>query len=208
MTGMRLGELTGLRWADVDLPAGDAGHDRGVAHVRRGLVGVVAKTPTFSQPKTARSRRRVPLSADAVVALRAHKARQNVERLKLGEAWGLGIAGNADLVFAARLGTALDKTTVQQQWKGALKRAGLRPELRFHDLRHFTATSMLAGGVDIPTASAYLGHANAAITLTVYAHAVPQRLQAGADAIAKAISLSGDTPPPAPAAGRDVRMGT
>lgn len=185
MTGMRLGELTGLRWSDVDL-------DRAVLRVRRGLVGVLARVPTFSEPKTARSRRPVPLSADAVAVLRAHKARQNAERLRLGEEWGLGVAGNADLVFTTHIGTALDKTPVQQQWKGALKRAGLRPELRFHDLRHFAATQMLAGGVDVATVSAILGHANAAITLVVYAHAIPHKLQSGVDAIARAI-----TPPAA-----------
>jgi integrase len=182
MTGMRLGELTGLRWSDVDL-------DRGQLHVRRGLVGVLARVPTFSQPKTARSRRRVPLSAEAVAVLRAHKAQQNAERLRLGEGWGMGIAGSADLVFTTHLGTALDKTVGQFHFKEALKRAGLRPEIRFHDLRHFAATTMLANGVDIPTTSAILGHANAAITLTVYAHAVPHKLQSGVDAIARAIAL-------------------
>jgi integrase len=191
LTGMRLGELTGLRWADVELdrPGG------GVLHVRRGLAGVLARAPTFSEPKTARSRRRVPLSAEAVAVLRAHKARQNAERLRLGEGWGMGIPGNADLVFPTRLGTALDKTPVQQQWKGALRRAGLPATLRFHDLRHFAATQMLANGVDVPTVSAILGHANAAITLTVYAHAVKQNLQSGVDVLAKTITY-----PPTPVA--------
>jgi integrase len=182
MTGMRLGELTGLRWSDVDL-------ESGVLHVRRGLVGVVARVPTFSQPKTGRSRRRVPLSAESVAVLKAHRVRQLAERVRLGEAWGLGLPGNADLVFTTHFGTALDKTVGQHFFKLALARASLRPSLRFHDLRHFAATQMLADGVDVATVSAILGHANAAITLTVYAHAIPHRLQTGVDAIARAIRL-------------------
>ena len=182
LTGMRLGELCGLRWEDVDL-------DQGVAGVRRSLTDVCAGVPTFSAPKTARSRRTVPLSDPAVASLKAHKARQAAERLKLADAWGLGIAAAQGLVFTTEVGSPLRGTNVRCHWAQARARAGLRPTIRFHDLRHFAATSMLAGGTDIPTTSAILGHATAAITLSVYAHHVPSRLQTGVDAIAKALTL-------------------
>ena len=194
LTGARLGELCGLRWADVDLerPGTQGGQGGGTMHVRRSLTDVKAGVPTFSEPKTARSRRAVPLSAPAVGLLKAHRTRQLEERLALAEAWGLGITANLEgggLVFCTLLGTGLRRGNVSSQWKGALKRAGLRPGIRFHDLRHAAASLMLAGGQDIASVSAILGHASPAITLSVYSHAVPHRLQAGADALARAIPL-------------------
>ena len=178
-TGMRQGELLGLGWDAVDL-------DAGTAHVRRILVGVRAQTPTFGEPKTRRSRRVVPLTADAAAALRAHRARQNQERLLLGEDYG-----PSDLVFATQVGTPILVGLVTPAWKRALRRAGLPASVRFHDLRHAAATTMLANGVDVPTVAAILGHARNSTTLDVYAHAVPTRLAGGVEALQRAFRSAG-----------------
>jgi integrase len=95
ITGMRLGELLGLQWRDVDVEAG-------ILQVRHTLV----PTPTgwqLAEPKTARSRRRITLTTSAVEALRHHRSRQAAERLRLGRAWQ-----DQDLVFANEIGKPMD----------------------------------------------------------------------------------------------------
>lgn len=174
-TGMRLGELLALRWADVDLEAG-------AVHVRRVLVSVKDRTGSYGEPKTKRSRREVPLTDDAIEALRAHKDRQAFERKALGDDYA-----DEDLVFCTQLGTPLQRKVVQEAFKRALFRARLPMATRFHDLRHTAATLMLGNGVDIPTAAAVLGHSQNSTTLNVYAHAMPSRIKGATAAIQRAI---------------------
>ena len=177
-TGCRLGELCGLTWEDVDLTPGAAGR----LHVRRILVDVRDSAPVYGEPKTRRSRRAVPLSAEAVAALRAHRDRQRFERDQLGDDYGA-----YGLVFATHFGTPLQRKVVQPQFKRALARAGLPAAIRFHDLRHTAATLMLAGGVDVPADAAILGHSQNSTTLNIYAHALPDALSAATDALARAL---------------------
>ena len=180
-SGCRLGELLGLKWA---LEPNDAGADlaAGELRIRRALVSVKGRQGTYSEPKTKRSRRDVPLTDDAIEALQAHHDRQQFERRVLGDDYG-----NEGLVFCTQLGTPLDRAVVQEQFKRALFRAKLPMTTRFHDLRHTAATLMLAGGVDIPTTAAILGHSQNSTTLNVYAHAMPSRLKGATDAIQRAV---------------------
>ena len=95
-TGMRLGELLGLRWRDVDLEAGKL-------QVRHTLV----RTPNgvqLSEPKSGRARRRIALTRNAVRALRQHRSLQATERLRIGQVWE-----DHDLVFANTIGKPLDR---------------------------------------------------------------------------------------------------
>jgi integrase len=174
-TGMRQGELLGLAWDAVDLSAGEL-------YVRRNLVKVKAQEPTFGEPKSKRSRRTVPLTEDAVLALRDHRTRQGEERLALGPDYApLG------LVFATQIGTPLAGRVVQMSFKRALKRAGLPGEIRFHDLRHAAASTMLANGVDVASVAVILGHSRTSTTLDVYAHVVPKNLSSAVGAIQRAL---------------------
>jgi integrase len=177
-TGMRLGELTGLAWADVAL-------ERGLLRVRRILVSVRDRTPAYGEPKTARSRRTVPLNEEAIAQLRAHRDRQQFERRAYGEGYGMGRP--LDLVFSTHLGTPLDARVVHAHFKRALGRAGLPHTIRFHDLRHAAATLMPANGVDIPTVAAVLGHSKNSTTLDVNAHAVPSKVLTATGAIQLAV---------------------
>ena len=77
------------------------------------------------------------------------------------------------LVFANELGRPLDPDNVTKRFKRVLRRAGLPSTTRLHDLRHGAATMLLEAGEPVPAVSEYLGHANPAITMTIYAHAVP-----------------------------------
>ncbi len=159
-TGMRLGELLALRWADVDL---DGGSLRVVATLRH-LSGEAA---TFAQPKTARSRRRVELSASVVAALSAHKVATIEERWRAGQLWQ-----DHDLVFPNAFGRPRGSSNIVRAFHPLLEHAGL-PRIRFHDLRHTAATLMLGRGVHPKLVSDMLGHASVGITLDTYSHSLP-----------------------------------
>ncbi|MSQ23393.1 MAG: site-specific integrase [Chloroflexi bacterium] len=160
-TGARLGEMLGLQWQDVDL-------DTGAITIRRTLERVVGTLPTFAEPKSATSRRRISIPDEAVEGLRHHHVKQKEERL------ASAYYAEHDLVFCTHLGTPLGARNVGRDFKLALGRAGLPASIRFHDLRHAHATAMLAAGVHIKTASARLGHSQIAITLDLYSHALPE----------------------------------
>ncbi|HEV2125170.1 MAG TPA: site-specific integrase [Chloroflexota bacterium] len=129
-TGMRQGELFGLKWADIQL-------DEGKLMVRRALQRQNEAGLVFIEPKTARSRRTILLSQRAISALREHRRRQLEERLRQGPEWQ-----DADLVFCNAIGLPPDPGWQRQVFRQTLKQLGL-PVIRFHDLRHTAATLLL-----------------------------------------------------------------
>lgn len=137
----------------------------------------------ITSPKTARSRRRVELTATAVRALSGHRSRQAAERLAAGPFWE-----EADLVFANRQGAFLGVKEVYLAYSRILKRAGL-PQLRFHDLRHTAATLMLSRGIHPKVASEMLGHSTIAITLDLYSHVSKTMQQEAARSVDAALGL-------------------
>jgi integrase len=156
--GLRQGELLGLKWEDLDL-------DRATLTVRRQLQWLTGQGPSFSEPKSAKSRRMIALPTSAVVALRAHRIRQLEERLALGPAWQ-----DAGLVFSSSIGTPLHPSGVRNRsFHRLLERAGL-PRMRFHDLRHSTATLLLTQGVHPKLIQELLGHNQISVTLDTYSH--------------------------------------
>lgn len=158
-TGMRLSELRGLTWEDVDL-------DEGVIHVRRILVPG-SKPPNWQEPKTAASRRKIVLDPVTVEVLRQHRKRQVERRLKLGPAWH-----DYNLVFTTRTGNAVPRESIQWVFRRLIQKTGL-PKIRFHDLRHTHATIMLQRGVHPKVVSERLGHTEVSFTLQVYSHVLP-----------------------------------
>lgn len=174
-TGCREGELLGMEWEDIDWEAG-------TVFVRRTLVGTKGSVPAFAEPKTARGRRVIPLPEEAVTALRAHRARQNAERLALGPDYA-----DYGLIFPTHLGTPLRARNVVRDFKALLSRAGLPPEVRVHDLRHTAAALLLSEGTDVATAAAILGHAQPSTTLNVYGHAIPSNLRTAVQRLGGAI---------------------
>jgi len=160
-TGARKGELLGLQWDDIDL-------DTGTIRIRRTLVRVRGRKPVFDEPKTARSYRTLEIAPESVESLRRHRDRQAFDAARLGDGYA-----DLDLVFATSLGTALGPESVSKRFKAALRRAGLAERTRVHDLRHGCAMMLLEAGESVPTVAEYLGHASPAVTMQVYAHAVP-----------------------------------
>lgn len=168
-TGLRQGELLGLRWEDVDL-------DAGRVRVRHTLANV-GGTLTLLEPKTERSRRNVMLPDSVTAALRAHRTRQRMERLVAGSRWV-----DSGHVFTSTIGTPLHAATVTRAFQAALARAGL-PHSRFHDLRHAAATFLLARGMTLEDVKNLLGHSSITLTSNTYGHVLEQRQRQVAQAM-------------------------
>jgi integrase len=170
LTGMRRGEICGLRWADVDL-------DGGRITVRQSITAV-GGTPVVGDVKSARSRRSVDLDAGTVTAMRAHRKDQAAERLLVG-------AGYRDqgYVFATPTGEAWHPDSISGWFERAVAASGL-PRIRLHDLRHSHATHLLMAGTNPKVVSERLGHASVAFTLDTYGHVLPGQQADAATAVA------------------------
>jgi integrase len=176
-TGLRRGELLGLRWADLDL-------DSCRASIRQTLIVVVVDgrhEAQFGTPKTEHGRRQLALDATTVAALRSHRAAQAERRLAAGELYQ-----DHDLVFAQHDGRPLHPERFSRSFDQRVARHGLR-RIRLHDLRHTHATLALQTGVHPRVVQERLGHANIGITLGTYSHVTPAMDASAADTIAAAI---------------------
>jgi len=169
-TGVRRGELLGLRWADVDL---ERGAMRIVRAYVRGAGGL-----HFGEPKTASGRRMIALDPVTVAAIRAHRAAQNRERLAWGPAYRDG-----DLLFSREDGSPLDPDSISGTFERRVRELGL-PRIRLHDLRHTHATLALAAGIHPKVVQERLGHSSITMTLDLYSHAIPAMQADAADRIA------------------------
>lgn len=168
-SGARLGELLSLRWRDVDF-------DSGVITISRNLVE--AKTSgddwyTFDTPKSGHGRS-VEVSSDTVARLKAHKKAQAEVQVRMGKAWkSLGLVfPNTWQRRTVRPGTPLRPSTVSRTFRSLADAAGLQG-MRFHDLRHACATIALQTGKPAHVVQQRLGHSDVALTLRVYAAALP-----------------------------------
>jgi len=166
MTGLRRGELLGLRWQDVDLNAG-------ILHVRQILVRIYNRDTkgegrktrlNFHEPKTEKSRRSVPIPEACLTAFKRHKAHQAEEKLLLGPGYQ-----DHGLVFAQADGAPIDPRSMHRYFAQVLQRGGL-PAIRLHDARHTFATWMLEQNVHPKVVSELLGHSSIRITLDLYTH--------------------------------------
>jgi integrase len=157
-TGLRQGELLGLRWRDVDLDLASLSVSQ-VLYKRRGVC-------IFKEPKSEYSRRRIDLTPSLALFLRQYRAQRESERLILGKP-----LTEDDLVFMGPHGTPVDPGTLQDHHSKIVKSAGL-PGTRFHDLRHTFASLMLLAGVHPKVVSEMLGHSSVAFTLDTYSHVI------------------------------------
>ena len=167
-TGMRRGELLGLRWSDVDLDGGT-------------LIVTQTVQEAFGQlhikePKTAKSQRRITLPALVVDALRAYRTEQAKETLARAPR-----SAESDLVLTSPDGGPWWPSYFNRTWQRFKKRQGLA--VRFHDLRHTHATQLLKAGVHPKVVSERLGHASIGITLDTYSHVMPGMQEEAAEKI-------------------------
>lgn len=151
-TGLRQGEAFGLTVDRVDFL-------RRTVTVDRQLVSVSGRPPSFGPPKTRASYRTVPLPQVAAEALAEHL-----------RAFPLGPEG---LLFTTGKGEPLRRATFGHLWRSAVKRAGVREDATFHDLRHYYASLLIRHGESVKVVQSRLGHATAAETLDTYSHLWP-----------------------------------
>ena len=158
-TGLRQGELLGLRWSCVDFEKGCITIDRQLYMPEKG--------GSYSlQPLKNRKARLICPAPFVFDVLRRERKNQLAARLKAGEAWNT--ENFPDLVFTNELGGHLSHKTVYKRFKAAVAKSGV-PDVRFHDMRHSYAVASLRSGDDPKTVQENLGHATAAFTLDQYA---------------------------------------
>jgi integrase len=162
-TGMRQGELFGLRWPDIDF-------EKGCVMIQRSLEEIGGSL-NLKDVKTAQARPRVQLSPVTLAALNDHRARMLAEGHVTAEA----------PVFCDTEGKWLRKSNfANRSFKPILRRAGLT-KIRFHDLRHTAASLLLLAGENAKVISERLGHASSEITLNTYSHVLPTMQQGAAE---------------------------
>jgi integrase len=173
-TGLRRGELLGLKWTDVDL-------DKGTLRVQRSL----DVDGTFKTPKNQAARRALKLTSRALEALKAHKVRQNAERLQAGTRWQ-----DHNLVFPNTIGKPMNAGNFyRREFQPLLKRAGLANEgFTIHSLRHTFATTLADRGVHPSTAQKMSGHSDIRMTLSIYTHATDSMQDGATEALEDAFS--------------------
>lgn len=189
-TGMRQGEVCGLRWRDYDPEAHTIKVEESIGMAHGG---------TYSKaPKTKSSQRTVPVSPQLAAILErrrntmAYELQEGGITLKPEEFSKLYVVGFID-------GRYFDPHSISREWKalsGAFGLTGTQGrQVTFHDLRHSFATRAIAAGADVKAVAAVLGHTNAAITLNVYADADPESKRRASDLVSGAISAQGDVLP-------------
>lgn len=158
-TGMRQGELLGLRWEDIDFLSGKVQVVRQAQYLR-------GKGMTFQEPKSKRGIRSVELGPGMIDRMRDQLKRVGLAREFAGERWV-----ENDLVFPSTVGTVQSNRNLSRDFEGLVNRSGL-PAIRFHDLRHTAATILLSHGIPPVIVAGRLGH-TLAILMDRYAHFIP-----------------------------------
>ena len=169
-TGMRRGEVLGVRWRDIDFSTRRLRVQQTVLTVEYQIV--------IGRPKTLHGERKIALDDQTIHVLRSHRAAQRQEKQLLGASYH-----HQGLVFAREDGAPVHPDYFSQTFDRTVKRLGL-PNIGLHDLRHTHATLGLAAGVHVKVISDRLGHATTSFTQDVYMHAIPAVEEDAADQIA------------------------
>jgi integrase len=172
-TGARRGELLALKWSDFDGSAITISKNR-LSVNKQVVVQNSTKGGTNGQ-------RRVPLDRETSELFNAHRKRQLLERLALGEYWH-----DTGYVFTQENGLPIYPHTPSDLFQKLLKKAGLRPT-RLHDQRHLHATELLRLGEPLHVVASRLGHRDAMVTATIYAHVSDQQAETASSTFANAV---------------------
>ncbi len=173
-TGMRKGELLGLKWSDLDA-------EKGVLLVQRQLQEISGRF-ALQPPKTKAGRRKIQLGPETLKRLEAQRAKQAALQVANGNPWT-----EDSLMFTNSLGTFLDDSKVSKEFKKVLKKAGL-PSIRFHDLRHTSISFLLEMGTPVNTVQQRSGHSKASVTTDIYGHPIGHSQEEAAEKIEEKIT--------------------
>ena len=167
-TGMRRGELLGLKWSDINF-------DNNTISIERSLLYLPDKGLFEDETKTIGSDRVIKVPATAMLALKEYKAWQNQQRPLLGTAWG-----NSAYAFTSSEGETMRPDTLTNWFHTFILKTDL-PPIHLHSLRHTNATLQIANGIPLTTVASNLGHADSATTTKIYAHAIQSAAAASAE---------------------------
>lgn len=173
LCGLRRGEIAGLRWVDVDIDA----KTLSIANNRVDAGGKAVE----NDPKSAMSRRTLPLPDRLVSVLRAAKTRQAAERLSTGPSYRSG-----EYVVSNEIDDPYHPQVLSRYWQDAVNSAGLRP-IKLHAARHTAATAMHLAGVPVAVIAAWIGHKDASLTMRLYAHSQDDALKAAGETFNRAV---------------------
>lgn len=182
LTGLRRGEILGLRWEDVDF-------EKNKASIRQTYVQLSDGTMEYEDPKTSSGQRVVSLPEQSIKRLKQHRTQQKKREMAFQSAWP-----DNDLIFRTKNGKPIDPSNLIRDFKKVLEKADL-DDIAFHDLRHTHATLMLKQGEHPKVVQERLGHKSISITLDTYSHVLPDLQEDAAqrlgDNIYGSLSLTG-----------------
>lgn len=164
VTGMRQGELFGLKWCDISW-------NKSTIIVRRQVQRITGKGYVFCEPKTKAGHRKIGVGNTTLEKLRDQHGQQMMIKIMAGAQWQ-----ENDLIFTTDVGTPLDNSNVLKEYYVVLSKAGL-PRIRFHDLRHTAASLLLNNGQGIMAVSKLLGHSKPSVTLDIYGHVYSESME-------------------------------
>jgi integrase len=173
-SGARLGEIVSLRWSDLDF-------DAMKLSISKNRVRIVGKSIEQNSTKGGDGRRVISLDPVTIEFLRTHRKAQLKERLIAGSEWT-----ESNHLFVNEFGIPIDNSTPSHILQKYRKRLGLR-EQRFHDLRHFHATQSLRAGLALHVVAQRLGHRDAMVTATIYAHVTSDQAENASLIFARAV---------------------
>lgn len=169
-TGLRRGELLGLEWHHIDW-------NTGILTVAQSVSLSPAGVAHVKEPKTRSSKRKVALPPTMLQELKEYYQHKLDEREKIGELWE---GGQYNFMFCHPNGKAFHQERPYLWFREFIKKNGLR-YIRFHDLRHTSATLLINQGVHAKIISERLGHGNINTTMNIYGHALRSADQSAAD---------------------------
>ncbi|MDC8993686.1 site-specific integrase [Mycobacterium marinum] len=169
LSGLRRGEIAGLRWSDIDF-------DSGTLTIANNRVSA-GRRAVENDSKSFTSRRTLPLPDRLVVALRDARERQRQERIEAGFAYRSGA-----YVVSNEVGDPYSPAVLSRYWRDTLARVGMR-HLKLHGARHTAATLMHLDGVPVAVIAAWIGHKDASLTMKLYAHSQDDAMKLAATAI-------------------------
>ena len=174
-TGLRQGEILGLKWSDLDWEAASL-------QIQRQVQRAPGEGLKLVEPKSAAGRRLIILGPSMLEKLLEHSKKQRSNSILVGEHWQ-----EHDLIFPSTIGTPMDQKRLHTNFKRLLRRAGL-PDIRFRDRRHTAATLMLQQGIHPKIVQERLGHSQISVTLDTYSHVLPAMQEEAAIKIDELIS--------------------
>ncbi|ENK1244776.1 site-specific integrase [Clostridium botulinum] len=168
-TGLRQGELLGLKWSDIDINNKQLKVERSIKQVNIISADESKEYKTIVQsPKSKNSIRTVPIPSNLISELKEHRKLQKQEKLKSGNSYN-----NTDYVFTTEVGNTMNARNITKSYKRLLKKAKI-PYKKFHSLRHTYATKLFEVNVPLKTVQMLLGHSDISITANIYTHVMPK----------------------------------